>query len=522
MNSNPAHIRRETMFRSPIRRPTRQKSGFTVSGETTGGECKLKRAQVIDVNSTSLTLTFEKGPIQLASSFMKDLAFVAFGGYIFPSTNVRIKAILQYIGNDGATETSRVEKLASQDKWTKFGIHCIFDMKKLKNPVGRLKSEFKIESRTKIDRVDFFGFDLNTVYYYSDKDLWDSFKQKTRIYLPEIYYFDLDEPFAVKPIEYGEATFSAGRCVVLKSCNRCARYLLIDIENERNAISFSNHCVSKAPCRHPLFSTYKVVENACKKLPEYILKKRIAPDALQSTLSGKGDVVSKIQTYYGYQLECRSCKKYYVNLPLNPMRDSTQHREDSLRRRALEVLVDKLLGRKWIYHAFRLEKDQEFDVYIWERFGRKCFNCNRELQSPTEMGLDHTMPLAMLWPLDTTATCLCLTCNSQKRDKFPVDFYPENKLAELAEITGLNEEFLHSRPVNMKALWALKKKVRWFFDKFLMDPDYQKVRKGKMTSDLIYKAIQAVIEASGVEMDLVTEYRSRTQRNPNSISLTNS
>ena len=518
MNSNPSHIRRETIFRSPTRRPTRQRSGFTVSGETTGGECKLKRAQIIDVNSTHLTLTFEKGPIQLVSSFMKDLAFVAFGGYIFPSTNVRIKAILNYIGDDGNTETSHTEKLASNNKWAEFGVHCIFDMKKLEEPVGRLESEFNLEASKKIGRIDFFGFDLNTVYYYKDKDLWSSFTQKTKIYLPEIYYFDLDEPFAVRPKEYQNMTFSPGRCVVLKSCNRCARYLLIDIENERNAISFSNHCVSRAPCSHPLFSTYKIVENECKKLPEYILRKRISSDVSQLTLLGDANVASKIQTYYGYQLECRSCKKYYVNAPLNPMRDSTQHREDSLRRRALEVLADKLLDREWIYHSFRLEKGKEFDVHIWERFSKKCFNCGRQLRSPAEMGLDHTMPLAMLWPLDTTATCLCHTCNSQKRDKFPVDFYPEDKMAKLAEFTGLSEKMLYSRAVNMKALWALKKKVVWFFDEFLMEPDYQKVRKEKRASDLIYKAIQAAIEVSGVKIDLVAEYIKRTGCVPRSIS----
>ena len=121
------------------------------------------------------------------------------------------------------------------------------------------------------------------------------------------------------------------------------------------------------------------------------------------------------------------------------------------------------------------------------------------------MDLDHTMSLAFLWPLDTTATCLCPTCNSKKRDKFPVEFYSEEKLAKLSKITGLNEEVLHSRAVNIKAIRVLAKKVVWFFDKFLTDPDYQKVRKGKKTADLIFKAIQVAIEASGVEMNLVAE-----------------
>ena len=519
MSNDHSRYRRQTAFRSPVRRQTRQRSGYKVSGETTGGECKLKRAQVAHVDSRDLVMTFERAPVQLVPLFTQEVALVAFGGYVFPSTDVTIRASLEYIGDDETKEISHVDKNAAGNKWTKLGVHSILDMKKLKVPTGRLESTFILASDEVIGRVDFFGFDLNTVDYYEDRDLLNSFKQKTRIYLPEIYYFDLDEPFAVMPREYQKMQFSLGRCVVLKSCNRCARYLLIDIENERNVISFSNHCVSRAPCIHPSFSSYRIVENECERLPEYILERIAGSDAPQSTLQGDSYVASRIQTYYGYQLECRSCKKYYVNLPLNPMRDSTQHREDSLRRRALEVLVDQLLGREWIYHKTRLEKETEFDVHIWERFGRKCFNCGRKLQQPKDMALDHTMPLAMLWPLDETATCLCNTCNSQKRDKFPTDFYSEDKLVKLAEISGLSKECLHSRRVNMKVLKELKRRVVWFFDEFLMNPDYQKVRRGKRTSDLIYKAIQAAIEVGGVEMDLVREYRRRTQHRPKSISM---
>jgi len=508
------------IFRSPTRRTTRQRSGFKVSGDTTGGECKLKMAEGINVNSTNLALTFEKSPIQLVSSFLKDLAFVAFGGYVFPCTSTLIETTLKYTGNDGSTETSRTSKSASPNKWAKFGVHCIFDMKKLKEPAGRLEAKLNLKASEKLGRIDFFGIDLDSVYYYNDKDLWNSFIQKTKAYLPEIYYFDLDEAFVVKPKEYQDMPFSSGRCVVLKSCNRCTRYLLVDIENERNPISFSNHCVSRAPCSHSLFSTYRIVENECKKLPEYILRKRTGSEASQLTLSGDANAASKIQTYYGYQLECRSCKKYYVNAPLNPLRDSTQHREDSLRRRALEILVDKLLDREYIYHSFRLKQRKEFDVYIWERFGKKCFSCDRNLQSPTRMALDHTMPLSMLWPLDTTATCLCQTCNSQKRDKFPVDFYPESKLAKLSKVTGLSKELLHSKAVNIKAILELKKRVVWFFDEFLMEPDYQKIRRGKKASDLICNAVQAAIKAGGVELDLINEYVRETQRPPQSVSIT--
>jgi len=511
---------RQTKFRSPIRRSVRQRSGFTVSGQTTGSECKLKRSKMLNINTTSLMLTFEKKPVQLTPSFNRNLAFVAFGGYFFPRINVHLSAVIKYIGDDGVEQFSQIEKQIARGKWEKFGVHCIFDMEELKQPTGMLKATFEIKADANIGKIDFFGFDLGTVYYYTDKDLWDRFQQKTKIYLPEIYYFDMDEPFAVNPKEYRQLNFENGRCVIIKSCNRCARYLLIDIENERNTISFSNHCISEAPCRHTAFSIYKVIENECERLPEYILRKRMPSDTSQVSLLSNVDVISKIQTYYGYQLACRSCKKYYVNAPLNPMRDSTQHREDSLRRRALEVLVDELLEHEWIYHTFK-QTGTEFDVYIWEKFGKRCFNCGRELKSPKEMAVDHTMPLAMLWPLDETATCLCSVCNSQKRDKFPIEFYSEDKLKKLADITGLSENLLRSKQVNMEALEALKRRIQWFFDEFLMAPDYQKVRGGKRASDLTYKAIQAAIKMSGAKIDLVEEYNAIRKHLPKSISIEN-
>jgi hypothetical protein len=200
------------------------------------------------------------------------------------------------------------------------------------------------------------------------------------------------------------------------------------------------------------------------------------------------------------------------------MRDSTQHREDSLRRRALEALVDELLGRTLIYHTWRVEHGEEFDVHIWKRFHERCFKCRKNLRSPREMGLDHTMPLAYLYPLDDSATCLCRTCNSEKRDKFPVDFYREDALDQLSGITGLSARLIRSRVVNPQALERLKERVTWLFDDFLTALDYQKVRHGKRTSDLIYKSIEAALQASGLDLDLLAEYRRENRRNPTSVT----
>jgi len=128
----------------------------------------------------------------------------------------------------------------------------------------------------------------------------------------------------------------------------------------------------------------------------------------------------------------------------------------------LEVLVGKLLERKWIYHIYRITKGKEFDVAIWEKFGKKCFNCGIPLKTPNDMDLDHTMPLAYLWPLDETATCLCQTCNSSKSDKFPIDFYPPDKLDDLAKITTLPLKTLRSTPINKVAVEELCNKIVWF------------------------------------------------------------
>ena len=103
--------------------------------------------------------------------------------------------------------------------------------------------------------------------------------------------------------------------ITLKSCNRCARFLPINISNERNHLSFSNHCVAakSRPCSHSSFGRLREAE---------------------------GERVLKLE--YGYQLECRFCKKFVVNAALNPQRTAAQMKEDTQRRRAFEALLAEL------------------------------------------------------------------------------------------------------------------------------------------------------------------------------------
>lgn len=482
-------------FRSPRRRLTRQRSGYTVSKETTGGECKILNAETTTINSKKLSLTFQKN-VSLVESFNRKLGFVAFGCYIWPTINTHAKIKIKFKQEKFYIEKNFCYQLRKK-RWNKIGSHIIFKMSSLKSKNGNLSVQLDLEGDSNLDKIHFFGFNLDAVKYYKGKsDLWESFNQKTSIFLPGIYFFDSLQPFVVKPQQYSHFNFSKEKCVLLKSCNRCARYLLVDIDTQENDLSFSRHCVNRAPCNHPLFSSYRVVENEC----EFISTKTVT-------------------AHFGYQLECKSCKKFYVNRPLNPKRDSTQHREDSLRRRAFEVLAGKILDKKWIFHKFRIKNKKEFDVYIWEKFGKKCFNCEKSLPKINKMDLDHTFPIGLLWSLDETATCLCSTCNSSKGDKSPVEFYKESQLEELSKITGIKLKKLKSKPVNEEVLRKLKSKSVWFFDKFLNDHDYQKVRKGKRASDNIYRSLVDVINLSSLKMDLIQEYIKKKGKPPTSITI---
>jgi len=135
------------------------------------------------------------------------------------------------------------------------------------------------------------------------------------------------------------------------------------------------------------------------------------------------------------------------------------------------------------------------------------------------MDLDHTMPLSAFWSLDESATCLCQRCNSLKSDKFPIEFYNEEELNELSKITGLDYKFIRSKIPNVKVIKELLKKIVWFFDDFLNNKDYQKVRNDKKTADLIFNAIDKQIKRIYPKIDLVEFYKKVTGKNPSSITL---
>ncbi len=507
------------MFRSPRRRQVRQRSGYHVSEETSGSETRLKEALRLTFPLGAATLRFEMDHLRVVPLFGRSLGLVAFGAFLKPTHSLQVNLMLscQY-GDDPFTNETEISIDAGV--WSKIGIHTEILQVETASDVSEIIAEVRLNPDKESPwTTDVFGMILGGVTddFLAREDVWELFNTKTHITIPEIYYIPMEDAANVFPVNLPTDRFAPGECVVLKSCNRCARFLLIDVEDERNTLCFSNHCVKRAPCTHKSFSTFSVLHNECLNPPR-ALSEVSRSERSQATLQGELAPVRQINVHYGYQLECKACKKFFVNAPLNPLRSPTQHREDSLRRRALEVLVDTLLERSWVYFQHRIETGTEFDTFIWDRFDKRCFKCGTDLPGPEYMDLDHTLPLSFLWPLDDSATCLCRTCNSSKGDKFPVEFYSEDELDELARITGMDEDLLRSRRVNEAAVDQLVANVEWFFDEFLSLDEYQKIRDGKRTADLILAAVQKVIAASGLNVDLVETYRNLVGSRPASVS----
>ena len=185
-------------------------------------------------------------------------------------------------------------------------------------------------------------------------------------------------------------------------------------------------------------------------------------------------------------------------------------KEDGARRRAFELLIEALyLGTPQLRYRHRTGRELANDVY--RRFGGHCFCCGTKLSTRKTMHLDHTRPLALLWPLDETATALCKSCNSEKRDRPPIEFYEPDKIEALADITGITVEELKDPAPNMEVVKMLLDRLDWFFSNFLLDPEMMKVRDGKVTGELLVKALQKVLEKcpGGAPVNLVKMYNKR-------------
>lgn len=489
-------------LRTYHRRGATRESGYHTCDETTGGECQILHAERYVCDRNTVTFVFSRSAVELVELFQKGISIIAFGGYIYSATKATVSFDMSYsYEGQGYPFGEGWEKTIEAGSWSNIGIHA----EQIINMDSQLIDvivNMTITSQCG-NTLDFISFDFDMVSKdeFLDTSCATSFYQKTKLHIPYLYYLRTDLP--IDRYLTSDQKFVEGRRIVLKSCNRCGRYLPINIEDELKTLSFSLHCKKRAPCIHSTFRAYKI-EN---------LSKLKAKD-----LRGPAIEDNKVVSYYGHQLECKACKKFFVNAPLNPQRNAQQFKEDGLRRRAIEVLVNSLLKRNLIHFEFERRTKKEFSRYIWEKFDKRCFKCGPDSDPIAlgDMALDHTMPLAYLYRLDETATCLCSSHNSQKSDHFPVDYYSEEELVRLSTITGLSLNQLHKKEVNKQVLDLLIANVVWFYDEFLMQPDYQKVRDGIRTADKINDSLKRIIAG---KVDLAEKYRKETGHYPRSVTI---
>ena len=489
-------------LRTYRRRGTTRESGYHTCEDTTGGECRIVYSEKHISSSKKESIIFHRDELVLVELFEKGISLIAFGGYIHSQSksDVKFKMTYQYEGLQYEYQTPD-KKVLEEGCWSNIG----FDVEQTINRDSRI---FDVTVTMEIsgfayNALEFISFDFNVVSKdeFVDTSCAVSFYQKTYMHVPYLYYLNSALPFE----EYlvSSTTLTKGRRVVLKSCNRCGRYLPINMDDEMKTLSFSLHCKKRAPCVHSTFRAYTIQNIA---------------ELSKDDLRGLRIEDNKVVSYYGHQLECKACKKFFVNAPLNPQRNAQQFKEDGLRRRAIEVLVNDLLHTNLVHFEFEHRTKKEFSEFIWKKFDKRCFKCGPK-SKPIELGemaLDHTMPLAYLYRLDESATCLCSSHNSQKSDHFPVDFYSEDELKRLSEITGISIEKLHTKAVNQEVLDLLIKNIVWFYDEFLMDADYQKIRDGIRTSDKINDSLKRIIAG---KVDLAEQYRLKTGHYPTSVTI---
>jgi hypothetical protein len=162
------------------------------------------------------------------------------------------------------------------------------------------------------------------------------------------------------------------------------------------------------------------------------------------------------------QGECKMCKDLYNGLK-NATRLTEQHREAADTRRLLKELSG--------------ETNVGDIPDLLDRFDHSCFKCGTELADHPgqEDGyyMDHTLPVSWLWPLDFGPTILCRTCNGEKGDRWPSEFYDgERTLRELATRTGIPFELLAGRPTfHPQAVEQIKAHPTKIIERWVKYPD---------------------------------------------------
>lgn len=434
------------------RRETTRRSGFKASGHATGGQFSRRPVEVAMIppgESLCVTFSIPEPP---------DDSFVAFGGFFrAPEDGIRVS-----IRNPNSKKNQL--SVHPYPNWSKFGSAW-------RHVEGLSEVEILFESQsTEVAALELYGLGCGIIGHDYLEQARPALLKNLHNIAPEICFYEVPGEIEYEGAEPFEAN---GEGIPTKTCNRCARFLPINTQNERATLCFSNHCIARAPCVHSTFGKLRSEDEAGAPV---------------------------VQLHYGFQLECRFCKKFAVNGALNPQRSAAQMKEDSQRRRYFELLLMELQGES-PQLSYRQRFGSELSDDIWEKFAGRCFKCKKKLPSKKGMHLDHTRPLALLWPLDETATALCAECNSAKRDRAPSEFYSAPEIEELSNITGLSVAELNNPGPNEEAINKIMDREEWLMKEFTAKPEIMAERDGKITAELIMKALDKVLSRSELDRD---------------------
>lgn len=424
----------------PKRRQSTKTSGYSTHPDSTGRNYKIEKTDTFFLTKDqSIKIDFLIPPHNVGD-------LVAFGGWFYCNKNMKI--LLEKGGFK--RNTLNISQLLN---WSKFGS---IEYSQTTNNAPTTSITFTALEDT---NISFYNIDCGTVYHeeiekvQSDPDISEQLNN-LYTYSPETNFYQKKGDIVIHDKE--AQLLSVKTEIYLKSCNRCARFLPINNNNEKDQLSFSNH---------KRFNTLKLVDND-----------------------------NIIYLTYGYQLECRICKKLFVNIPLNKQRTIDQLREDSARRRAMESLLTELYKKSSLLSYKNKHQHGGLATDTWIKFNKRCFKCDTELNNPKDMHLDHTRPLSLLWPLDETATCLCETCNSQKSNKLPSEYYLPEEIKELSSIIGLSVSDLTHANVNLEAVKLILENIDWLISDFCFSDTLQRDRDGKITAKIFLTSLQRTLD----------------------------
>jgi hypothetical protein len=339
------------------------------------------------------------------------------GAGVYISTDVAAEIKLTLTGPDGHTKEGTFQ---CDEDWARAGLAVGCN--------GTGEAQLVIDIPGHVKDLHIWGLDCGALQLpemvveregATEQEL-NSTQSPECLYLPQERAVDMDPV----PAEWQSASISErpGKTIHLKKCAYCQRLLPLDPKRP-SALAFHKHNAKKT----------------------------------------------------GHQNECRSCKKWRINNEFNPKRTTDQHHESSVISRERKIF----LRDPEILERIKERDGAGLKSIVWERFGRKCFRCERPIEL-NEVQLDHTRPLAYLWPIDEYATCLCGACNNFKRERFPVDVYTEPQLHRLSAITGLPYEELLRKEVNQPELNRILENIAGFaleWDPRMFNATTRKVRE---------------------------------------------